>query len=169
MDAADFIRRQIAAVRRQVGAVLRDTTDEQLNWVPPGTANTIGATYLHLLTSEDGYVQAVILGRPRVWETGNWSETIGLSAPPGRGRNWDEIRSMAFSLAALQAYEQAVHATTETYLAALIPTELDRTVAFIGGERPVADVLASLVVHSMGHAGEIAALKGMQGVKGLPF
>ena len=76
---------------------------------------------------------------------------------------------MAFSLAALQAYEQAVLATTETYLAALIPTDLDRTVAFIGGERPVADVLANLVVHSMGHAGEIAALKGMQGVKGLPF
>jgi len=27
----------------------------------------------------------------------------------------------------------------------------------------------TLVVHSAGHAGEIAAVKGMQGIKGLPF
>lgn len=40
--------------------------------------------------------------------------------------------------------------------------------AFIGGERPVAEVLATLVVYTMGHAGEIAALKGVLGVKGLP-
>jgi hypothetical protein len=31
------------------------------------------------------------------------------------------------------------------------------------------DVLAQLVVHGTGHMGEIAALKGVQGVKGLPM
>jgi hypothetical protein len=30
-------------------------------------------------------------------------------------------------------------------------------------------VLAMMVVHASAHAGEIAALKGIQGVKGLPF
>ena len=40
---------------------------------------------------------------------------------------------------------------------------------FIGGKRTVADVLCTLVVHSAAHAGDIATLKGMQGVKGLPF
>jgi hypothetical protein len=33
----------------------------------------------------------------------------------------------------------------------------------------VADVLAALVRHTMLHLGEIAALKGMQGARGLPF
>ena len=66
-------------------------------------------------------------------------------------------------------YAAAVGAATDNYIATLTTKELDRLVPIMGQEWPVADVLALLVVHASGHLGEIAALKGIQGVKGLPF
>jgi hypothetical protein len=51
----------------------------------------------------------------------------------------------------------------------LTAEELDRRVLFLDKERRVADVLAMLVVHNLSHAGEIAALKGVQGAAGLAF
>jgi hypothetical protein len=38
-----------------------------------------------------------------------------------------------------------------------------------GGTRPVADPLALIVVHTVSHAGEVSALKGVQGIAGIPF
>ena len=104
-----------------------------------------------------------------VWETGGWSERIGLPLPPGRGAGWEEARGTALALAPVLDYQRVVYAATDTYLANLSAEELDRQVSFIGGEQPVAQILTMLVVHTMLHSGEIAALKGLQGAKGLPF
>lgn len=67
------------------------------------------------------------------------------------------------------AYRDAVRAATDRYLADLTADELDRQIDLMGSQRPVADALAIMVVHIATHAGEIAALKGTQGLKGLPF
>ena len=55
----------------------------------------------------------------------------------------------------------------DAYLATLTAAELDRKVAFAGGERTVAEMLLLAASQSLSHAGEIAALKGVQGAKGL--
>ena len=89
MNALDYVRRQLAVMRRQVDSALQGTTDEQFNWLPPGAANSIAATFSHLLATEDFYIQTVLL--------------------------------------------------------------------------------CTLVVHSAAHAGDIATLKSVRGVKGLPF
>lgn len=168
MDAKEYIVRQVRWMRRQIDATMLGTTAEQYRWTPPGELNPIGVVFLHLLVSEDGYIQDVILGKPRLWDREHWKERIGASAPT-RGQGWEQARGENHTLEAALEYQNAVRAATDTYLEQLTPEELDRRVMFIGGERRAADVLASLVVHGLGHAGEIAALKGMQGVKGLPF
>jgi len=56
-----------------------------------------------------------------------------------------------------------VWAATDTYLAGLTLAEMDRMVKFAGGERSVADMLILSASHTLGHAGEISALKGLQG------
>lgn len=169
MQASEYIQRQVIAMRRLIDAIMQDTTDEQFNWAPGGTANAIRVTYVHMIAAEDMYIQAVLQGQPRIWESAGWGAQLGLSAPPGRDRGWDELKRTTLPLAPVAAYAQAVRGATDAYLEALTAEELDRQVAFLGGQRPVADVLATLIIHSVGHAGEIAALKGMQGVKGLPF
>ena len=169
MEAREYIQRQVLSMRRLTDGALQGLTDEQLNWTPPGQANPIRAALLHLIAAEDRYFQTIIQGQPMLWETGGWSQQIGLPHPPAAGRGWDEVKATLVTLAPVQAYAQAVRATTESYLAALTDEELDRTVQFFGGDRPVADVIATFVSHTVGHAGEIAALRGVQGVKGLPF
>jgi uncharacterized damage-inducible protein DinB len=69
----------------------------------------------------------------------------------------------------VREYAEAVRNATDEYLARLTDDELDRQVSFFGSESPVAGVLVRFVAHTAGHAGEIAAVKGMQGLHGLPF
>ena len=168
MEIREYVQRQIAAARRLVDAATKDLTDEQFNWSPPGTVNPIRAIFAHMATSEDFYIQTVLQGKPRLWESGGWGEKIGLSAPVGHGR-WEEAIATRLDLGPVREYEAAVRSATEAYVATITPEELDRQVSFMGGQRPLADVLAMIVVHMLSHAGEIAALKGVQGVKGLPF
>ncbi|MBM4456145.1 MAG: DinB family protein [Chloroflexi bacterium] len=168
MDAVEYVKRQIAAARRLLDAAMQDVSDEQFNWAPPGVANPIKSAFIHLVAAEDSFIQRAIQGKPRLWEAEGWGEKVGLTSALGRGA-WDETRAATLAVAPARAYEQAVRAATDAYLAGLTAEELDRQVSLFGGQRAVADVLALLVVHALGHAGEIAAAKGVQGVKGLPF
>jgi len=169
MEVMEYIRRQMAAARRLLDATLQDTTEEQFNWLPPGTANSIKAGLLHTLGSEDRFIQVLIQGKPRLWESEGWSQKVGLALPPGHDGGWEEIKATTVGMAPILAYMQAVRVATDAYLAGLSAGGLDREVAWLGGQRAVADMLAMLANHIAGHAGEIAAIKGIQGVKGLPY
>jgi hypothetical protein len=169
MDAKTYIQQQTASMRSLVSDVTKDTTEDQFNWLPPGTLNPISAVLIHIVGGEDFFVQNILQGKPRVWETQAWGSQIGIQIPPSPGHDWDACRCTRLALAPVLGYAQAVQAATEAYLAGLTAEELDRPVNFVGRMVPVAQMLALLVAHAAGHAGEIAALKGMQGAKGLPF
>jgi hypothetical protein len=168
MDAKEYVGRQITSGRRLVDGALTDCTDEQFCWAPPGTANTIAATVVHMAFVEDMYVMSALQGKPRLWETGNWSEKLGLSAPPVRD-GWAEANGKQIPMAPVLAYLAAARAATDEYIATIGAEELDRSVEVRGAQRPVADIVATVAVHPVEHAGEIAALKGIQGAKGMPF
>lgn len=169
MEVVEYIQRQIASARRLCDAAMEGTTDEQFNWTAPGTVNPIRASFMHLVGGEDLFIQSYFQGKPRLFEIENWGEKVGLAQLPGRSGNWDEAKHKTVPLGPALAYQSAVRAATGAYLSQLTPQELDRTVDFAGMPRSVADVLATLAVHVTFHAGEIAAVKGVQGVKGLPF
>lgn len=169
MEVQAFYQREISAVRAMVDATMQGISDEDFNRAPDGTLNSIKAIFLHMLIAEDGYIQTILQEQPRIWVTEGWGERVGLPGPSGQSAGWDAIKETSVSLAPLLAYQQAVRAGTDAYLARLAADDLDREVPFLGAQRPAADVLAMLVVHTMGHAGEIAAIKGMMGLKGLPF
>lgn len=168
MNAVEYLAKQMAAMRRYMGMVVQDLSQEQFNWQPPGSANRIGAICLHLIASEDSYIHSVIQGKPRLWDTEDWGAKMDINPPPGRG-NWEGIKGKTVPLELVLAYQRVVLAATDAYLAALTDEELVRRVNFIGGEQPVADILATMVVHTSFHVGEISALKGVQGLKGLPI
>ncbi len=62
-----------------------------------------------------------------------------------------------------------MQAATDAYLERLADEDLDREVTMMGGTRQVADALTTVAAHTLEHSGEIAALKGVQGGKGLPY
>jgi hypothetical protein len=169
MDTTEFNCQLIAAVRHQTDASMKDTTVEQFNWTPPGTASPISAIFIHLLNSEDFFIQTIIQGKPKLWEEGGWGEKTCVKNTPDYGGNWDEFKHITLALEPILAYQRAAYAATDSYLDKLTPDELERKVKFAGGEHTVASMVIHTACHTLSHAGEIAVLKGIQGVKGLPF
>jgi hypothetical protein len=169
MEVVEFIQKQFTSVWRQYDGVMQETTEEQINWAPPGTANSIGVTLVHMISGLDNNFQTILQDKPKLWESEGWGEKLALSGPPGRVHGWDEVKSKHLALEPILGYAAAVRAAVDACLPLLTAAELDRMVTLYNSERPVADMLVMQISHLLGHTGEIAALKGMQGVKGLPF
>jgi hypothetical protein len=169
MNASEYVRQQVDEARRLKDAAMAGVTDEQFNWQPPGTLHPIKAAFLHTIAGEDSFFQKLLQGRPLVWETGDWAARIGVPQAPRPGQGWEEVRSTRLLLAPVLEYAEAVYGATNEYLARLTDEELDRPMTFYGRQTTVAGMLALFVVHMSGHVGEIAAIKGLQGVQGLPY
>ena len=169
MDTIAYIKREFASMRRSLDGIMQDISPALFNWAPPGTANAISATFLHLLNSEDYFIQGVLQAKPTVWESGGWSAKTSIPKPPGIGEDWSMFKRQPTAIQPLLLYKSAVWAATDAYLAALTPAELERLVPFAGGQRSAAEMLMLAISQAHSHAGEIAALKGVQGAKGLPI
>jgi hypothetical protein len=73
-------------------------------------------------------------------------------------------------LAELQDYGKAVSAATDAFLDSISDADLDRPIDFFGRKESMGWVIADTVlVHVAFHSGEIASLKGVMGLKGLPW
>ena len=80
-------------------------------------------------------------------------------------------RKVRLNLPMFREYAMVVYAATDAYIARLSDSDLARKVqtGFIG-EQSVAFVISNILGwHIAEHTGEIAALKGVQGLKGLLF
>jgi hypothetical protein len=168
MDVKNYLILQASSMRELEDATFQGLTDEQLGWIPPGTANPIGLTALHMISSMD-YFLSVLTGKPRLWDAQGWKGQFNLAEPPGYGDDWSTFRHGTVTVEGLKSYQVVVRVELDFYLQALTPEELDRRVKFFSDSDPVAAVVALLFGHWMLHAGEIAALKGVYGTKGLPF
>jgi uncharacterized damage-inducible protein DinB len=164
VDLKEFIQLQVARGRSLLDAALKDTPQELVNKKGGEHLNTIAAVCAHVVSGEDYFINTAIQGKPRLWESRGWPEKLGISAE--MGRNWG---IQIPNLAAFQEYAAAVNAATDAYLTTVTPAELDRIVKLFNNDRPVANVLVTLSVHTAAHGGEIATIKAALGVKGLPF
>src|SRR5262245_66247187 len=81
-DLVAIVRSNLTDAHWLLEQVVGGLADEHLHWHAPGTANTIVATYAHVIGSEDVFVQEALLSRrplgEQVWDgrTG-----IGLHVP----------------------------------------------------------------------------------------
>jgi hypothetical protein len=79
--------------------------------------------------------------------------------------------SQVFDVDALREYAAALFAQTAAFLESPPPGDLERVITTpLGSPMNAATYLASFgLVHLAQHTGEISAVKGVLGVKGLPF
>lgn len=163
MDALDFLKQAAENADAGLKSVFKPVTGEQAVWKSPGSAaNPIGVTFLHAYVSEDEAVHR-LMGKVSVFESGGWKERLGYDA-----EGWS-IKGPV-DCAAMLAYAEAVRPVTKEYLASLKPEDMEREIDTPRGKRPLALRLGVyLVYHKFQHMGDIAALLGCQGVKGLPF
>jgi hypothetical protein len=173
MDTVTFIREQLAQTREFLAGTLADCDEKMLHAQSPGACNTIGATYAHVVSGEDGFVNGLVRGGAPLFATA-WAEKTGMSEPPPEGPDWAGWSSrVRVDLPVLREYARAVAAETDAYVASLTPADLDRVLdlsSFGLGEQTVGWVLgAGVLGHVQAHWGEISALKGIHGGKGFPF
>ena len=88
--------------------------------------------------------------------------------PPNPMEIWGH--SATISGAAMKEYAEQIQKATLDYIATLNDADLDRQVdTQFFGMQSLAFLLQLAAMHATGHAGDVAAVKGMQGPQGLPF
>ena len=179
-QAVSLLREQIQAAHQLVEGTIANVTPEQAHWVPPGIAVPLGATYVHIVISEDGTVNGLLKGGAPLFAS-TWTGKIGVSELPPMMNpqkvgfpDWSGwSRRVRVDLEALRQYAKAVYAATDGYLASLKDKDLSRSVdlSALGlGKSTVGYVLINGILgNAFSHGGEISCLKGLQGVRGYLF
>jgi hypothetical protein len=161
----DVLRRQSVKTWDWFEETVSTVTAEQANWWPPGTANSIGATYLHVVINADVEINRLIYhGEPLV--EGPWDGNVGQGVPydPDRFDRW--VRHVAVHWDVLREYGRAVHAAFIDSMAELTNERLELQVDMARVGLGIWQVRDLYELHGCGHpyihGGEIAVLKGLQ-------
>jgi hypothetical protein len=175
-----LLREQIQAAHQLVEGTIANVTPEQAHWSPPGVAIPVGATYAHIVISEDGTINGLLKGSAPLFAS-TWASKAGVSELPPMMNpekpgfpDWSGwSRRVQVDLADLRPYAKAVYAATDDYLASLTDDDLNRSVdlSVLGlGKSTVGYILINGILgNAFSHGGEISCLKGLQGVRGYPF
>jgi hypothetical protein len=158
MNTVELLQFSLGAAFDVLSSVTADLTQEQADWRPPGTANTIGSVYSHILTYVDYYVRNYFAeGKPQ-------PQTVE-SRP---AELW--MQDVQVDLSELHAYADQVCSTAQNWLSSLAPKDLERTELTTAGEINKGQAVELFIIwHINAHCGEISALKGCQGLKGYPW
>jgi DinB superfamily len=174
---AELLRNIVRDARQVLDGTMADVTQAQVDFIPPGIANPLGATYAHVVCSEDMVVQGMFR-QVAPLSSSTWADRTGLSEPmPMPGPGWADYgrwtRRVKIDLNALRAYAHAVAAQTDGWLAGLSQADLDQPMDLSGigfGQHTWATAIALLLANHLGtETGEIAVLKGIQGARGYPM
>ena len=172
MTPQSLLKQQLAGYHDVLEQTIADCAQNTLNWNPPdATITNVGSIYAHILFSEDGIVQGMLQHKAPVYQSQGWASRLNVTMPknPMFDPAWG--RTVKLQLPAFREYAKAVYAASDAYVSSLTAADLERKVdtGFVG-EQTVGFVMGNIVVwHVAEHNGEIAALKGSQGLKGLPF
>jgi hypothetical protein len=169
MDAATMARHQLNEAHDMIEQALDGLSDEQLQARLPGsTVAPLSLIYLHTVTGEDWVLNELIAGEQTIWENGGWAERLGLPADLPTRADWGETPRLP-DIATAREYARLVYAASDEFLTSLTPAALDDVRQTSLGERSVGYLVGVWVGwHASHHGGEICALKGALGEKGLP-
>jgi hypothetical protein len=198
MDAVQTLNYALGFSFELLDQLVKDLTQDQADWLPPGTANSIGALYWHAVAYADQYVHDFCMAPFKDIPFAEWWATRAAGQDPGTGQvalrhrdGWQDKVVIAWQpenpqdpywqvrasreglqvdLQALHGYARAVSQTLTDWLASLTPEDLGRTISTPIGELKMGQVLESFIIgHISWHNGEISALRGCQGLQGYPW
>ena len=172
MTMQAMLRQQLSGYHDILEQTIADCQPETLdNNLPGATITSVGSIYAHTVFSEDNILHGMLQGKASIYRSQDWAARIGVDMPDPGEFTPEWARTVRMNLPAFREYARLVYAATEAYIAGLSTADLDRKVqtGFVG-EQTVAFVVSNILGwHVAEHTGEIAALKGVLGRKGLPF
>ncbi len=175
MNTVGLIQYSLGFAFNVLEQLVTDLTQEQVDWMPPGNVNPIGALYWHTVSYVDIIVHDWAMGKAPLKQTAGWQEKVVIACPPPvEGDPMGELRAIregvCIDLPAMHEYAQATSQALQGWVASLTPEDLDRTIETVIGELTTGQMLEAFVVwHINVHCGEISATRGLQGLKGYPW
>lgn len=167
---AEWVNDLARDVRREIGRM----SDADLNWQVDREANSIGITVWHIARTLDLLDARVLHNRQpedEQWFTRGWRERTGYD-PRGigyrgfgaiTGYSLDEMKRVpAMPANDLLTYLDQVCSTLATSLLAASTEALHQPALVFKGERTAYEWIKPILKGSLGHVGEIQALKAMQ-------
>jgi hypothetical protein len=170
MNAQEAVRQQLQFWHGIGGQIMGDCGDALNRRIDGANIGSMASIYAHAVFAEDGIVNGMIQGKPLLYQEGGWQAKTNVGHPGGPMQSDDWAKTVNMDLASFQDYAKVVFAQTDAFLAGLGDGELEKKVQGPVGETTVGwFVVNILATHFPAHISEVAALKGVQGLKGLPF
>jgi hypothetical protein len=198
MNTIELIHYSLGFAFQVLEAVVADLTQDQADWTPPGTASPIGALYWHTIAYSDQLIHEYCMPPLRVipyveWLearcakrdlnmgqaplrlSAGWQEKALIVSPPENPQDPFSIlrparAGLRVDLPMMHGYAQATAEALLSRVASLTPEELKHTICTPIGDFALDQFVDSFIIwHINAHCGEIAALKGVQGLKGYPW
>jgi hypothetical protein len=163
----DVLVEQSNLAWRWLEETVSDVGSEQANWWPPGTANSVGSTYLHVVINTDVEVSRLLYGAAPLVEQAPWNGDVGQDASydPEQFDRWE--RGATVDWPRLRDYGRNVQADLLRSLADLDDELLDRPIDMTRSGLGMWEGRELVALHGFNHVrihgGEIAVLKGLQG------
>ncbi len=167
---AEWVHDIARDVRRESGRM----SDTDLNWQADREANSIGITVWHIARTLDLLDARVMHNRQpdkEQWFTCGWSEKTGYD-PRGigyrgfgaiTGYTYDEMKCVpAMPVEDLLTYLDQVCSALASSLSAVPAEALHQPAPLFKGERTIYEWIKPILKGSVGHVGEIQALRAMQ-------
>ena len=170
MNVQEAVGQQLGFWHGVVNGMVSDCSDALNKPVSGATINSIASVYAHTVWSEDAIVNGMLQGKPIMFKSDGWESKTGVTFPGDQPFMGDWAKAFKMDFPKFKGYADAVFANTDSYLAGVSDAELKQKTQTPAGEQTKEWVVSVLLgTHLPQHAGEIAALKGVHGLKGLPF
>jgi len=170
MNSQSAVKQQLEFWHGALKDVMGDCGDGLNKQLPGASVTSISSIYAHIVFAEDGIVNGMLLGKPLLYQQDGWEARTGLPFPGMPPSIGDWAKTVKMDFAKFEPYARAVFANTESYLGSVTDSDLMKKTQTPIGEQTFEWVVVTLLgTHAPQHIGEIAALKGVQGLKGLPF
>ncbi len=171
MSTIDFIRSSLRQMHQAYNDAIADLTADQLHWRANDRGHAIAFILWHYVRTEDNVIQFVLQRKPTVWLEGGWDQTFALDrVAQGTGMSLAEAQALRIaSKEEWQPYMQAVWQATDDFLASRDDAYLqEKTTVKPLGEMPIQNAIGNMcLTHGFTHLGEIAHLRGLQGLRGM--
>lgn len=171
MATVDFIRSSLKQMHSMYNDAVTGLTADQMHWRANDKGQPISFVLWHYVRTEDNIIQFVLQHKPTVWLEGRWNEKLGLDRiSQGTGMSLQDAQSLRLNpLADFEQYMQAVWQATDEYLSKADDAFLEqKTTVKPLGEMAIQNAIGNMcLTHGFTHLGEIAHLRGLQGLRGM--
>ena len=169
MNAIELMRAQYSQSFNWLEGTMNGVTDEVARYKPAGRPSPIAGQIAHIVTSVDFFLIGAAAGRQPLM-LGEFAGKSGISEPPPEGAWGDWGDRVEVDLPKIHEYAKAVFAAIDEYLATLSDDDLERKAEFgPAGEQTIGWAFNVILLNIFSHTGEIACIKGIQGLQGYPF